>query len=484
MSNKREGEFLYSEDESKKFKYAQNTILIFDIPEDKSVWELKASSENNCFIPTSKGHHLKIMYYFSNPDESGVNPNVKALVGDCILEFNSRQMRSRDEVILEIQSIIDEFRPLVDQKFKNRLKDFPPGERVIDINPSQRLDKSIQVLLDNTKQQCLNILIQHHEKIIEAFRCLEKEIAPGESRDISTDDCTWLALYCIVWFFAFKISKNNLIRYRSLIHIFQRQKFVSFFSCFQECDKILMHLVVDIFWQLIILENQFKEEEEIIDSLPNLVTDSSDSLQEYSPEIYKLIPELFKSALVKSKIGEGIISEQIIQEFISKIYLVSFPASLQGLTLLNSYIAIKRKSNSPEQLKTEPVYKGFTLMTILHEFGHFLQRFNLNTSMKWLDHQSPEYMIDPVTHIPVREAGSELITGLFGHDPEWINIPASDYIMEIKNWNNLEEFNKEFDQLNAIIGGKKTRGVHYTARLNQLESTDISLIGCSKGNRQ
>ena len=481
--NKRIGDILDSEDKTKKAKQTQNAFLIFDIPENKSVEELKAICENKCFIPTSKGNHLKMMYYFFNSDDSEVFTKLQALISDCILEFNARQTRSIDIAILEIQSIINGLRPLVDQKLNSRSNRLPPGERVSDINPNQRLDNSIKTLLDTTKQRCLAILIQYHEEIIAAFRCLEKGIAPGESRDISINDCNWLALFCIIWLFAFKISTDNIIIYRRLFIIFGQQRFLSFFENFQVCDKILMHLIVDLFWQLTIFENQFIEEEEVISFLPYLVLDTSLLLQGYSPEIYEILPKLFQSALVKAKIENVIINEQIIEEFISKIYLVPFPASLQGLTLFNSYIAIKRKADA-EKLKNEPIYQGFTLMTILHEFGHFMQRIHLNTNMQWLNNESPEYMIDPLTQIGVREAGSEFITKLFGHDVAGINIPASEYIMEINNWNNLEKFNTEFDELNTNIGeDMRTRGVLYTARLSQKRRTYLSLIGCCKGNR-
>ena len=148
-----------------------------------------------------------------------------------------------------------------------------------------------------------------------------------------------------------------------------------------------MHLIVDLFWQVTIFENQFIEEEEVIAFLPCLVLETSYLLQEYSPEIYEILPKLFQSALVKAK-------------------------------------------------------------------------------------------------IEVREDGSEFITKLFGHDPVGINIAASEYIMEINNWNNLEAFNTEFDKLNTNIGeDMRTRGVLYSARLSQKRSNYLSLIGCCKGNR-
>ena len=52
-----------------------------------------------------------------------------------------------------------------------------------------------------------------YSEIMQAFMCLEKERTLEESQDIDIDDCIWLILYCITWFFVYRISSDNLIGY-------------------------------------------------------------------------------------------------------------------------------------------------------------------------------------------------------------------------------------------------------------------------------
>ena len=293
----------------------------------------------------------------------------------------------------------------------------PEIQQLRNLNPDQILDEKIQGVLDKTKSKCLDILIQNYSEIIEAFKCLEMEREPEETADISVENCNWLALYCFLWFFSFKLPVEGLLRYKSLFNTFGCGIFVLFFRSFQTCDKILRYLIIDILWQITFLKDQFTEEDEVIVQLYQIVKNSSKPLQKSSPALFKLLPKILKTPLVSSKINNGIVNDKLIEEFVSKIYLVPFPPSIQGLTLFNSYITIKERAKTNAILNNEPIYQGYTLLTAIHEFGHFLQRVNLNTSLKWLDHETPEHIVEFGNHTKICESGTEIMTKLFGYDP-------------------------------------------------------------------
>ena len=234
-----------------------------------------------------------------------------------------------------------------------------------------------------------------------------------------------------------------------------------------------------MFWQIIILTDQFNQEDEVIKELPHILKGAAEPLARVYPEVYELLPTILKTKRVSEHINGGIINDKAIQDFASKVYLVTFPPSLQGLTLFNGYIAIKRRSPPNPSVITGSVYKGFTLFTALHEYGHFMQRLNLNTSMKWLDHESPR-----CKKIKKCEAGTELRTKIFHCEPQGINDHASLYAMNIDNWRK-RTFITNFHTLNNKASEDIIRdGVVESARLSQTERSHISLIGCCKGNRE
>ena len=365
----------YSEPPSKRFQQTKNTFLIYDIPDTKSVQELKAICRNDCFIPTSKGNHIKIMYYYSNSNDESIISNLRDLTDNHISIFNEGLETPRITTICEIQLLFNNLTPLVNKKFQIETgPDCPENQQSSNFNRFHDIDQEIQGNLSSIKERCIDILLKNHSKFIDAFRCLEKEREPEESKDISTDNCTWLALYCITWFFSYKLSSHNCLRYKTLFDIFENQGFEKFFEKFQDSDKILRYLIVDMFWQIIILTDQFNEEDEVIIKLPHILNGAAEPLARVYPEVYEFLPMILKTKRVSKHINGGIINNKTIQDFASKVYLVTLPSFLQGLTLFNGYIAIKKRSDYNTPVITEPVYKGFTLLTILHEYGNFMHR--------------------------------------------------------------------------------------------------------------
>jgi hypothetical protein len=71
----------------------------------------------------------------------------------------------------------------------------------------------------------------------------------------------------------------------------------------------------------------------------------------------------------------------MITEFISKLCLVGLCSSIPGMTLANRYVLIKLREPTELDYDEDFVLWGFTFMTIIHELGHFAQRFHLRKEL-------------------------------------------------------------------------------------------------------
>ena len=105
-----------------------------------------------------------------------------------------------------------------------------------------------------------------------------------------------------------------------------------------------------------------------------------------------LLSKILQNKLVTTQIKINIEYQTAKAKFLSNIYLISFPSSIQGITVFNGYVVIEEKSYDGAHFRIEPVHRGFTLLTALHLFGHFMQRILMKTHMQSLNDQIPEYV--------------------------------------------------------------------------------------------
>jgi hypothetical protein len=122
-------------------------------------------------------------------------------------------------------------------------------------------------------------------------------------------------------------------------------------------------------------------------------------------------------------------------------------------------------------------------MTILHEFGHFALRFNLKTNLEWLEKVSPKDSDNS------SEAGSTLIKAIFKKIPTTINIPASEFLLDIKNWNlKSTTFTKQFKKINTYhpaldLGDGQNKKQRRLKENIGARTHLINLIGCGNTRR-
>ena len=77
-------------------------------------------------------------------------------------------------------------------------------------------------------------------------------------------------------------------------------------------------------------------------------------------------------------------NKEAVDEFIENAYLIELPESIKGYTLCNRTIMIQQLANSSIKDEKDTLI-GFTLMTMVHEFGHFVMRFNLKNYYAWFE---------------------------------------------------------------------------------------------------
>ena len=167
----------------------------------------------------------------------------------------------------------------------------------------------------------------------------------------------------------------------------------------------------------------------------------------------------------------------MVNEFICSIHLINLPQSIQGLTLCNRKVVVKSLGNIGDY-KNSPVFWGFTIMTAIHEFGHFSQRFTKTNDAEWFEHKTPRNEL-----MQKSEAGSIFISLIFGYEPEELNEEASNFVLDLSNWKSShEDFKGRFKTINQILTKKTVGGRTVSIRLkgtqNRTPIKVIKLGGC------
>ena len=190
----------------------------------------------------------------------------------------------------------------------------------------------------------------------------------------------------------------------------------------------------------------------------------------------KIFKQIFNSRIVR-KATEYESLEAIVDEYIDNTYLANLPDTIKGYTLCNRIVMIKKLSSMAKDYKGINTRVTFTLLTMLHEFGHFLQRFELRSDYLWFEKSSPS----------IEGIGSTLMKKIFKKEPETINIEATGYILQPKNWNqSRKKFSETFNTLNFYSEERRRAKSPNQRRLkqNMCKRLDVlKLGGCKYSGR-
>ena len=341
--------------------------------------------------------------------------------------------------------------------------------------------------LKNVKALAVEILSENSKKIKLAlsFICNQQQIDPDVEQitqsSISKDQTIeWLIIFYWSLFLLNNISLDTIGKHNRFFKVFQSEYIIVHFNFICKAKYIRKYLIFDLLTQYFILDKPFTNEKLVFSTLLSTVTETSVfKFVDHCSKYTKAFQEIFLSSIIGKTIKrfKDIYNDAII-EFINYTYLFELPGSINGITLCNRTVIINMFSEEEKNYEEENVNVGFTLMTMLHELGHYLLRFKLDTDFKWFEKKSPE-------RNGCEEGGSSFIKGIFGNEPEWITLSASKFILNVKNWNKKrEEFLNEFNKANAPPPPELRNPTNYKRLKQQNIPGLISLIGCSRDRRR
>ena len=188
--------------------------------------------------------------------------------------------------------------------------------------------------------------------------------------------------------------------------------------------------------------------------LASIVDNEIYKLTIFSSSISDKFTKIFQTPIIRAQFTDTDKKfKKMIKEFIENLFIITMQ-SIKGLTLCNRKILIKGFSNNAIDYNKNKAYWGFTLMTAIHELGHFSQRFHLAKDKEWFEYSSSKKIkigSDPNNPAYSRESGSDLIEAIFGYEPITINEKASELLLDINSWRLPQtELQDKFTELNKF----------------------------------
>ena len=305
----------------------------------------------------------------------------------------------------------------------------------------------IEEALAKNKTISHELLSNSYSNIKVAFDYLEFDRLIEENKiETHHESVIWFITFYFCYFFSVRLSIHNFKQYGGCFSDISEFELNRFFEDLRRAHPNLRAFAMDVIWQIFFLEEQFDNSNNVLkfilrNSFEPLLKRVVDANQQYS----KLFLHIFQSRIVKSKLivkpNENY--TEIITNIINSVYFVDFPEGIYGLTLFNKNILIKILRTENLLFQKCITYWGYILINILHESGHYFQRYSMKKDREWFDHTTPTSSA---------KAGIDLEIELFGMALKVITEGASEFILKASNWNlDLEEFQKRFTELNQCL---------------------------------
>ena len=270
-------------------------------------------------------------------------------------------------------------------------------------------------------------------------------------------------IFPILYFYLARLDSSEVSLILGIIPLINLEKLRKSFKLLKNNTKIL---ISDLFFQALMLENEFIDVLKLLSSLKKTILSKQVKFKSL-----KCIHHLsLKEILLK---GHQIILPTydytyyywLVNKFINSIYIHHLPSVLSGVTLINSAVLIQSHGNLNAN---DDLTKGFILMTALHELAHFEQRVNLMSKKEWFCFRTQESYLDDletedtedeswgsIDCFGINEGGSILIRKIFGYEPEVLYFNAAKYILNHENWvKSIKNFQKCFKELNKLDDAK------------------------------
>ena len=234
---------------------------------------------------------------------------------------------------------------------------------------------------------------------------------------------------------------------------------------------------MDAIWQITYITNQFlKEDDVFIYVMRSSEIDTLEKPAEIYPGFCLNMIEIFKTDFVRSNLVFP--SNQnyttAIEIMLDSVFFIRLPEKLQGFTIFNRNILINRKTDL--ERSNFKLFCGYIFVLILHESAHYFLRISYKKDKEWFEHSTPTTS---------NEAGNDLERVIFGDVLEHITFRATNYILNVDNWNKRHAvFKKDFNKLNTIAGSSahKDPTAEFTRFKTGSSAVDFLELGCCPKN--
>ena len=471
MKRERERENDTSGKIRKKRKSNELGIFAYNIPIKIKVGLLSKVRVSKHFIPTFQESHIGIAYFQCNDPENkekagkellALAPKIKSI------EFEPKKTEI-NEAISKLQTISK----IINTLYTHIGLSSIPNEK------RKKPKNYVDIHLKPVKDLALEILAINYMQFDEAFLFLKTSMQDTENSALNNDFyIEWIIIFYWCWFVWFKVSRETIARYEIFFTTFRKKLITKLFKSLKKVTHVIKYLVFDILCQYFYYDEAFNNETEVLEKIRSILKNNEATKVAIPAHMFMdKFSAIFSSKIIQvcSTLSKRIL-KRAVKEFIDNTYLASLPESVTGITLCNRVVVIRRISNVPKDYEDENTIIGVTLMTMLHELGHFLQRIHLTNYYAWFEKAIPIYDGES-------EAGSMLIKKIFNAEPDYINIEATRFLLELGNWELPHKmFISQFKERNTFSKIREITKSKLQRRLKQRgdEPGTRSLIGCSR----
>ena len=433
ITPKRGREFNTSKPTEKKPVTNKFGVMLYDIPITITLEKLKGISNSENFIPKYKKKNMRVAFFICESEKKRKKVCKSASELDSSIKCTDfiPQWSLINNAISSLASISKNFNKII--KSNNSL--------------IPTLKHQPDYYFNINKQLAISILENSYINIEQGFSYYLKNrgISARDEINIKSKNIEWVLIFYWCWFILYKVSSEQTLTRHSMFFYYFGENLKETFRAFSKCNYLIKYLVFDFLSQYFYFKNEFHNEVKICEWITSII--HINIIKKFTDEFNSIVENtkiIFNSKIIKhssKKLLKISIDKNGINEFIENTYVISLPEGVQGYTLCNRTVMINLLTDSPISDKRDTII-GFTLMTMIHEFGHFASRFNLKSDYEWFEKTSPKIH-------GLKDCGSDFIKEIFGYEPETITPAASRFILNPNNWNVSHRlFEERFKDLN------------------------------------
>jgi hypothetical protein len=397
----------------------------------------------------------------------------KYFTRNSILTTHNPSRKLSVEEILEFYEKIYSKAEILISKAKKNLKQKRFGNPNLLALEETEENKALFLNLRESAQELIGNMFFNISNALDLLQISRKSLSTHIEDDL--DAMGALILFFILWFFCFKLTRDNFCGLCKVISDFTPRNIRNLLvNELKNVDKVTKSCILDLVIQLSLRPEEFLYPKIISRFIfeSHSESDPADFYVEESMEILssRLITDYFFSIGQKNYL-------KALNEIKNSIFLADLPDNILGLTLFNGHILLSESRFG--LIENELLKNGFIFLCLLHEIAHYMIRYQYSTDKQWIENLTPRSLNE--------EAGNYLESRFFGTDFKFINIPACEFILNAKNWKmNEVKFRKKFETINKETddNGAQLRENYQVIRFKMRSPTSVLFFRyCPKENR-